>query len=103
MTARHRVNTLDKTFGAIIDWGLGFILNSLMYGREDTPYQYGPHASPRTFGHSGNQSSAAFADPENALVAVVIFNGLAGESRHQPRIRATLAALYEDLGLAPTT
>lgn len=102
MTARHRVNTLDKTFGAIIDWGLGFICNSLMYGRDDTPYQYGPHASPRTFGHSGNQSSAAFADPENALVAVVIFNGLVGESRHQPRIRATLAAIYEDLGLAPT-
>jgi CubicO group peptidase (beta-lactamase class C family) len=103
MTARHRVNTHDKTFGAIIDWGLGFILNSLMYGRDDTPYQYGPHASPRTFGHSGNQSSAAFADPENALVAIVIFNGLPGEPRHQPRIRATLAAIYEDLGLAPAT
>jgi CubicO group peptidase (beta-lactamase class C family) len=101
MTARHRVNTHDKTFNAVIDWGLGFIINSLIYGRDDTPYQYGPYASPRTFGHSGNQSSAGFADPENALAIVVIFNGMAGEAKHQPRMRQTLAAVYEDLGLVP--
>jgi CubicO group peptidase (beta-lactamase class C family) len=77
------------------------MINSLIYGREETPYQYGPHASPRTFGHSGNQSSAGFADPENALVVVVIFNGMAGEAKHQPRMRMTLAAVYEDLGLVP--
>jgi CubicO group peptidase (beta-lactamase class C family) len=100
MTARHRVNTHDKTFNAVIDWGLGFIINSSIYGRDDTPYQYGPHASPRTFGHSGNQSSAGFADPEHGLAVAVVFNGLAGEARHQPRMRETLAAIYEDLGLA---
>jgi CubicO group peptidase (beta-lactamase class C family) len=100
MTARHRVNTLDKTFGAVIDWGLGFMINSSIYGNPQTPYQFGPHASPRTFGHSGNQSSVAFADPDNALVAVVIFNGMPGEVPHQTRIRAVLTALYEDLTLA---
>jgi CubicO group peptidase (beta-lactamase class C family) len=100
MTSRHRVNTLDKTFGAVIDWGLGFMINSSIYGKPDTPYQFGPHASPRTFGHSGNQSSAAFADPENGLVAVVIFNGMAGEAPHQARMRAVLTAIYEDLDLA---
>jgi CubicO group peptidase (beta-lactamase class C family) len=99
MTARHRANTHDKTFNATIDWGLGFIINSLIYGREDTPYQYGPHASPRTFGHSGNQSSAGFADPEHGLAVAVVFNGLAGEAKHQPRMRATLSAIYEDLVL----
>jgi len=99
MTARHRVNTQDKTFHAIIDWGLGFMINSGIYGNPETPYQFGPHASPRTFGHSGNQSSAAFADPIHGLVVAVVLNGLAGEARHQIRIRRTLGAVYEDLGL----
>jgi CubicO group peptidase (beta-lactamase class C family) len=100
MTARHRTNTIDKTFGAVIDWGLGFMINSSIYGHAETPYQFGPHASPRTFGHSGNQSSVGLADPEKNVVAVVIFNGMAGEVRHQARMRATLTAVYEDLGLA---
>jgi CubicO group peptidase (beta-lactamase class C family) len=99
MTSRHRVNTLDKTFGAVIDWGLGFMVNSLIYGKEDTPYQFGPYASARTFGHSGNQSSVGFADPEIGVVGVVVFNGMAGEAKHQPRMRTALKAIYEDLGL----
>jgi CubicO group peptidase (beta-lactamase class C family) len=100
MTARHRAYTTDKTFGAIIDWGLGFMINSAIYGNDDAPYQFGPHASPRTFGHSGNQSSAAFADPEHRLVVALTFNGMPGEAKHQPRMRAALTAVYEDLGLA---
>jgi len=100
MTARHRVNTVDKTFQAIVDWGLGFIANSLIYaGNENAPYQYGPHASPRAFGHSGNQASAGFADPEHALAVVVVVNGMPGEAAHQARMRGILAAIYEDLGL----
>jgi CubicO group peptidase (beta-lactamase class C family) len=99
MTSRHRVNTLDKTFGSVIDWGLGFMVNSLIYGKADTPYQFGPYASARTFGHSGNQSSVGFADPENGVVGVVVFNGMAGEAKHQPRMRKALTAIYEDLGI----
>jgi CubicO group peptidase (beta-lactamase class C family) len=101
MTARHRVNTLDKTFNAILDWGLGFMINSSIYGNPLTPYQFGPHASARTFGHSGNQSSSAFADPVNGVVVAVVFNGLPGEAKHQERIRDVLRAVYEDLSLAP--
>jgi CubicO group peptidase (beta-lactamase class C family) len=101
MTARHRVNTPDKTFGgALLDWGLGFMVNSAHYGNPDAPYQFGPHASPRTFGHSGNQSSVGFADPEAGLAAAVVFNGLAGETAHQPRVRRVLGLIYEELGLA---
>src|SRR5258706_14931212 len=100
MTARHRVNTLDKTFGAVIDWGLGFMINSAIYGKAETPYQFGPWASPRTFGHSGNQSSVGFADPENGLAAVVMFNGMAGEGKNQGRMREELTAIYEDIQLA---
>jgi CubicO group peptidase (beta-lactamase class C family) len=99
MTARHRVNTYDKTFGAVIDYGLGFIINSLIYGNPDVPYQYGPRASPRAFGHSGNQSSVGFADPEHGLVVALAFNGLPGEAKHQSRMRDVLASVYEELGL----
>ncbi len=99
MTARHRAGTLDKTFNAIIDWGLGFIINSSIYGNDATPYQYGPHASPRTFGHSGNQSSAGFHDPENSLTIALCFNGMPGEARHQVRMREVLASIYEELNI----
>jgi len=101
LTARHRVHILDKTFNAIIDWGLGFIINSATYNNPLTPYQYGPHAGTRTFGHSGNQSSTAFHDPENELTVALVFNGMPGESQHQARTREVLAAIYEDLELAP--
>jgi CubicO group peptidase (beta-lactamase class C family) len=100
MTARHRVNTRDKTFGAILDWGLGFMINSAHYGNADAPYQFGPHASTRAFGHSGNQSSVGFADPEHGLAVALVFNGLAGEAAHQPRVRRALGLIYEELGLA---
>ena len=110
MVARHRVGLHDRTFNHVMDWGLGFLVNSAQYGQradraaarepDTVPYGYGPYASPRTFGHGGNQSSAAFADPENGLAVAVVFNGMPGEAAHQQRIRAVLAALYEDLDLA---
>jgi len=100
ITARHRAGMLDHTFKQVVDWGLGFIINSAIYGSEMVPYGYGPHASARTFGHGGSQSSAAFADPEFGLAVAVIFNGMPGEIAHTRRIHATLGALYEDLGLS---
>jgi CubicO group peptidase (beta-lactamase class C family) len=87
LTARHRTGLLDHTFKTIVDWGLGFILNSWFYGNENLPYSYGPHASRRTFGHSGAQSSAAFADPEHGLVIAFILNDMCGEVMHARRQR----------------
>ena len=101
LTARHRAGMFDHSFQHEVDWGLGFLINSAHYGQGTVPYGYGPHARPRAFGHSGNQSSVAFADPEVGLVAVILLNGMPGEARHQARMRALLAALYEDLGLVP--
>ncbi|MCX7718599.1 MAG: beta-lactamase family protein [Candidatus Sumerlaeaceae bacterium] len=101
LTSRHRAGMFDHSFQHEVDWGLGFLINSAHYGAGTVPYGYGPHARPRAFGHSGNQSSVAFADPEIGLVAVVLLNGMPGEARHQARMRALLAALYEDLGLVP--
>ena len=99
LTARHRVGMFDHTFKRKIDWGLGFIINSAYYGDETTPYGFGPHASDRTFGHSGQQSSTGFADPEHVLVVAWAFDGMPGEKRHDERLRAVDAAIYEDLRL----
>jgi CubicO group peptidase (beta-lactamase class C family) len=100
LTARHRAGMLDHTFQHVLDWGLGFIVNSRQYGAETVPYGYGDHASPRTFGHSGYRSSTGFADPEQGLAVALAFNGTPGDDAHERRIRTVLDALYQDLGLA---
>ncbi|MBW8876089.1 MAG: beta-lactamase family protein [Acidobacteria bacterium] len=100
LTARHRAGMVDATFKHVLDWGLGFILNSVQYGAETVPYDYGHHASARTFGHSGYRSSTGFADPERGLAVALAFNGTPSHERHERRIRATLDEIYQDLGLA---
>jgi len=103
ITARHRVGLPDHSFGgALIDWGLGVMLNSSHYyeGRPDWPYNFGPHAGPRTFGHSGAQSGCAFCDPDRELVVAWTCNGFPGEERHQVRQRAINMAIYTDLALS---
>lgn len=100
VVARHRVGMVDQTFRTKLDWGLGVIVNSAHYGDPAAPYGYGPHAGPRTFGHSGARSSVAFCDPDSGLVVALAVNGLVGEGEHRARFERLLAALYEDLGLA---
>jgi CubicO group peptidase (beta-lactamase class C family) len=102
MTTPQRVGMFDETFKHVMDWSLGLIMDSNRYGADTVPYGYGPSSSPRTFGHGGSQSSVAFADPDRRLVAAVVFNGMPGEARHDARMRAMLAALYEDLHPAQT-
>ncbi len=99
VTSRQRAGMFDETFQYKTDAGLGFILNSNRDGFQ-MPYGYGRHASCDTFGHSGNQSSCAFADPEHELVVSWVCNGLPGERKHQQRQRSINNAIYEDLGLA---
>ncbi len=100
LTKPQRIGMYDQTFRHTMDWSLGLMTDSNRYGADTVPYGYGPYCSPRTFGHSGNQSSAAFADPEHGLVVATVFNGMPGEAAHQERMRAYHAALYRDLGLA---
>ena len=105
LTTPQRVGLRDKTFKAKLDWGLGFICDSKHYGENRQaasliPYGYGRHASRRTFGHSGFQSSTGFADPEHGLVVALVVNGHPGEPRHTERFRDITEAIYEDLGLA---
>ena len=91
MVARHRTGMFDETFKIVLDWGLGFIIDSVNYGR---------HCSTRTFGHGGGQSSVAFADPAHGLVVAVVMNGLPGPEVHYRRLSEITSCLYEDLGLA---
>ena len=101
MAARHRVGLSDRTFGQPIDFGLGFLINSSHYNPATPhPYNYGPHASARTFGHSGSQSSCAFVDPEQTLIVAWHCNGTPGEPRHQVRQTQINEAIYLDLGMA---
>lgn len=99
LVARHRVGLFDHTFRAQLDWGLGVIVNSAWHGEPEMPYGYGPHASSRTFGHSGAQSSTGFCDPEPGLVVALAVNGMPSEATHRLRFHQILAALFEDLGL----
>ena len=99
IVARHRTGMKDEVLGHIVDMGLGFYVNSNIYGKESVPYGFGRYASPRTFGNAGYQSSIAFVDPDASLVVVCIFNGTPGEEAHQIRNRETNSAIYEDLGL----
>lgn len=99
-TTPSRVGMMDVTFKHVLDWGLGFIINSVQYGAETVPYGYGHHASPRTFGHSGYRSSTGFADPESRLAVALAFNGTPANDAHEVRVRRALDGVYEDLGLA---
>lgn len=99
MAARHRTNMRDETFGALMDWGLGVMLNSIHYTGAPAPYGYGMHAGEDAFGHGGRQSSVTFADPENGLSVSFGCNGMPGEAVNTRRTQPVLTALYEDLGV----
>ena len=55
MIRPSRIGIKDKTFEKVIDWGLGFMIDSKKYQRQ-YPYSFGPGCSSETFGHNGNQS-----------------------------------------------
>ncbi len=99
MTTRQRAGMRDETFGMVIDWGLGVMVNSFAYRGRPTAYGYGRHAGPRAFGHGGSQSSIAFADPDAGLSVALCCNGMPGEAGNHRRTQPVLTALYEDLGL----
>ncbi len=103
-TSRHREGVLDRTFRHIMDWGLGFMIDSKRHDANQphgttAPYGYGPHASDATSGHGGNQCAVGFADPAHGVAGTVLFTGQPGEPAHQSRLQAAMAAVYADLDL----
>ncbi|GAA4985964.1 serine hydrolase domain-containing protein [Actinopolymorpha pittospori] len=95
MTRRELAGVYDEYVDATVDRGLGFLLGSSYAG-----HSYGPHASGHSFGHGGRNWCVAFADPKVGLAAAVYWNGQVDPGTQAVRQPATLAALYEDLGLA---
>ena len=91
ISARHRTERYDRTFGIVCDWGLGFGVDSSSHGR---------HSSRRVFGHGGAQSSMAYCDPEHGLVVALQTNGMPGTQKHYVRMAALSDAIYEDAGIA---
>ena len=89
--SRHRTEMVDETFGIVVDWGLGFTIDSAAMGS---------HCSRRTFGHGGHLSSVAFCDPEYAVVVAYVCNGMPARDAHYARLDAVSSAAYVDLGLA---
>ena len=99
MVTPTRVGMVDETFGMVIDWALGLIVNSFHYRNRPTSYGYGKHASRGAVGHGGRQSSALFCDPAHGLAVAVCCNGMPGEPGHHRRMQPVLTAIYEDLNL----
>ena len=99
MSVRHRAGRRDDTFGHVIDWGLGLMVNSWRYRSKPNSYGYGDSAGSRTFGHGGQESSLAFADPERGLAVALCCNGRPGEVANHLRTQPVITALYEELGL----
>ncbi|NBV96096.1 MAG: class A beta-lactamase-related serine hydrolase [Verrucomicrobia bacterium] len=97
MTRRWREGEVDMTFGHIVDFGLGIILDGNRYGSSTVPYGFGTASSDQSYGHGGARSSIAFADPENHLALAVCLIGLVPENVHQPRMRVLLDQLRSDL------
>ncbi len=91
ITMRQRIGMLDQTFGIVLDWGLGFIVDAFLYGK---------YCSDRTFGHAGAQSSVGFCDPECGLVVALVLNGMPGSLPHNQRMLDLASAIYLDLKLA---
>ena len=97
MLSLTRRDQPDTTFGHIVDFGLGIILNSNRHGAETVPYGFGTRAGDRAFGHGGARSSMAFADPDHGFTAAVFLNGRVPEIEHQPRMRMILDLLRSEL------
>ena len=103
LAQRRRVGMRDETFNAVMDWGLGVMVNSWQYQRKPVWYGYGDHAGADAYGHGGRQSSLVFTDPEHELAVAFIANGMPGESKNHRRTQPVITALYEDLGIAAVT
>ena len=92
-----REGMMDATFGHIMDFGLGVILNGNRHGATTIPYGFGTQAGKKSFGHGGARSSIAFADPEAGVTTAVFLNGRVPETEHQPRMRFLLDLLCSEL------
>lgn len=88
---------MDATLKRPMRFHLGFLFDSKQPGESWHSYGYGAAASARTFGHGGNQSTVAFADPVRGLAVALAFNAMPGDLLHQQRTRAALDAIHPEM------
>ena len=98
VSERHTRGLFDQTFGGVYDRGLGVVLDSGQYSKGSR--WFGPHSSPRAFGHQGFFSSVSFCDPEHGLAVALVFHGVRSDAEHGRRVDEVVGSLYVDLGLA---
>ena len=98
ISERHTQGLFDQTFGGVYDRGLGVVLDSGQHAKGSR--WFGPHASPRAFGHQGFFSSVSFCDPDADLAVALVFHGVRADAEHDRRVDQVVGSLYVDLDLA---
>ncbi|MEO1056396.1 MAG: serine hydrolase domain-containing protein [Actinomycetota bacterium] len=74
-----------------VDWGAGVQIGRGLFGSD---------CSPSSFGHNGQETLVAFADPVHDVVVAAGFNGMSGSVAAFERQEQLVAAIYRDLGLS---
>jgi CubicO group peptidase (beta-lactamase class C family) len=85
---RPRFTGMDQSFNLPTSYGAGFRLGD---------HEYGPKASPRSFGHAGWGGAIAFADPEARLAFAYVTNRMIGFDDGDPRRQRLVSAVYDAL------
>jgi CubicO group peptidase (beta-lactamase class C family) len=77
---------VDRTLGVPVRWALGFHLGGSL-----SPF--GAASSPNAFGHTGQGSTMAWADPERELCVAYFTNGVHGPAANFDRMRSMSDAI----------
>jgi CubicO group peptidase (beta-lactamase class C family) len=78
-------------YGAELLWSLGLCVD---------PVRFGLPLSARVVGHTGERSSAVFADLDTGVTISFLSSGLVSDAVDQRRKRAVVRAVYHDLNLS---
>jgi hypothetical protein len=89
LTSPWRVGLRDVNRGDDLTWGLGFVVDSRLFGRR---------LSPEVFSHTGLQaSSVAFADPGRGIAGAVIFDRVVAGPAAMVRFAGAVSKLLADV------
>lgn len=87
----------DATIGIHVRWAHGFHLGGVLPENPPGPSGMGLGATERTFGHFGQASCMAWADPDAGLVVVFLCNRLLGDLAVAERWAALSNAVWDAL------
>lgn len=87
----------DATIGSHMRWAYGFHLGGVLTQNPSGPNGMGPDATIRTFGHFGQATCMAWADPDAELVVVFLCNRLLGDLAVSKRYAELSEAVWDGL------